>query len=136
MKKLTLLLWCLWLFACTAPPVEAQTVYVTKTGTKYHDEYCRYLSHSKVEIELSKALKLGYDACSVCNPTTEVEDVAEADDEATPVMQKPAKSTPAPSVKPAPQKKATVSSQCSALTKAGTRCKRAAGANGRCWQHQ
>jgi hypothetical protein len=138
MKKLTLFIWCLWLLACTPPAVEAQTVYVTKTGKKYHDEYCQYLSHSKVAIELSKAQELGYTACSICKPTTEVEDVAEADEE-TPDAEKPAGNTPAPSSKPAhptPTKKATASSQCSALTKAGTRCKRGAGANGRCWQHQ
>lgn len=137
MRKLTLFIWCLWLLACTTPPAEAQTVYVTKTGKKYHDEYCQYLSHSKVAIELSKALELGYDACSVCKPVTEVEDAAEAEGE-TPVPDKP-NAKPAPPAKqahPAPQKKATVSSQCSALTKAGTRCKRSAGANGRCWQHQ
>jgi hypothetical protein len=139
MKKLTLFIWCIGLLACTAPPVEAQTVYITKTGKKYHDEYCQYLSHSKVEIELSKALELGYGACSVCKPVTEVEDSPEAE-EATPASSKPDPgNTPAPSSKqahPAPAKKATTSSQCSALTKAGARCKRAASANGRCWQHQ
>ena len=142
MKKLTLFIWCIWLLACTSPPVEAQTVYVTRTGKKYHDAHCQYLRTSKIEITLSKALELGYDACSVCDPTTEVEDVADAAeaDEATPASEKSDESnTPAPSSKPAhpaPTKKATASSQCSSLTKAGTRCKRAASANGRCWQHQ
>jgi hypothetical protein len=139
MKKLTLFAWCIWLLACTAPPVEAQTVYVTKTGKKYHDEYCQYLSHSKVELELSKALELGYDACSICKPVTEVEGSQETE-EATPASERPDdNNTPAPSSKPAPPtptKKATASSQCSALTKAGARCKRTASANGRCWQHQ
>ncbi|MBT1688266.1 DUF5763 domain-containing protein [Dawidia soli] len=138
MRKLTLFFACIWLLACTAPPVAAQTVYVTKTGKKYHDAYCRYLSHSKIEIDLAKALELGYDACSVCNPPTEVEGVDA--DEATPAPEKPGdRTTPAPSAKPAhpkPDKKAATSSQCSALTKAGTRCKRAASTNGRCWQHQ
>jgi hypothetical protein len=143
MRKLTWFIWCIWLVACTAPPVEAQTVYVTKTGKKYHDTYCQYLSHSKVEIELSKARQLGYTACSICSPPTEADteddDTAEADD-ATPAQEEAEDTnTPARSAKPArttPAKKSTASSQCSALTKAGTRCKRAAGAGGRCWQHQ
>lgn len=139
MKKLALFIGCIWLLSCTSPPVDAQTVYVTRTGKKYHDEYCQYLRTSKIEITLSKALELGYDACSVCNPATEVDDAAEAD-EAAPASEKSDDSTtPAPSSKPAhpaPAKKETTSSRCSALTKAGTRCKRAASANGRCWQHQ
>ncbi len=43
------------------------TVYVTKTGEKYHKEGCNYLK-SKIAISLSDAKELGYDACSRCNP--------------------------------------------------------------------
>jgi micrococcal nuclease len=46
---------------------EDTTVYVTKTGSKYHRGSCRYLSRSKIPIKLSEA-KLGYTPCSVCNP--------------------------------------------------------------------
>lgn len=45
-----------------------QTVYITKTGTKYHAGGCRYLKHSKIEISKSKAIKAGYGACKVCAP--------------------------------------------------------------------
>ena len=45
-----------------------QTVYITKTGKKYHAGGCRYLSKSKIEIAKSKAVKAGYDACKVCAP--------------------------------------------------------------------
>jgi len=41
-------------------------VYVTRTGRKYHSEYCSYL-HSCIEIDLSFAIKL-YSPCSRCNP--------------------------------------------------------------------
>jgi hypothetical protein len=44
-----------------------QTVYVTNTGTKYHLEGCKYLSHSKRPMKLSEARKR-YKPCSVCNP--------------------------------------------------------------------
>lgn len=43
------------------------TVYVTKTGNKYHRATCKHLTKSKIEMPLSKA-KAGYTACSVCNP--------------------------------------------------------------------
>jgi len=43
------------------------TVYVTKTGAKYHRDGCRYLSKSRIPISLSDA-KNGYGPCSVCNP--------------------------------------------------------------------
>lgn len=43
------------------------TVYVTKTGEKYHRDGCRYLSKSKIPISLDNAKAL-YTPCSVCNP--------------------------------------------------------------------
>lgn len=43
------------------------TVYVTKTGKKYHTATCKYLSQSKISISLQDA-KLKYTPCSVCNP--------------------------------------------------------------------
>ena len=43
------------------------TVYITKTGEKYHRDGCRYLSESKIPISLSNA-KISYSPCSVCNP--------------------------------------------------------------------
>src|SRR5690349_18454757 len=79
----------------------AQTVYVTNTGKKYHEDNCRYLKNSKIQTTLSQALNGGYTACSVCSPPTKV-------------------TSPSSS---APIKKA-VSVQCSGTTKAGARCKR------------
>ena len=43
------------------------TVYVTRTGEKYHRDGCRYLSRSRIPMALKDA-KLGYTACSVCRP--------------------------------------------------------------------
>lgn len=43
------------------------TVYITKSGSKYHVDGCRYLSKSKIPISLSEA-KAKYSPCSVCNP--------------------------------------------------------------------
>lgn len=52
-----------------APKVQTkeQTVYVTKTGSKYHSDGCRYLRKSQISISLSNA-KASYDPCSVCDP--------------------------------------------------------------------
>lgn len=53
-----------------APSVQSveATVYITKTGEKYHQAGCRYLSSSMIPIALSAAKTRGYTPCSVCNP--------------------------------------------------------------------
>jgi hypothetical protein len=43
------------------------TVYVTKTGTKYHLDGCRSLSRSKIAMKLSEAARR-YGPCSICRP--------------------------------------------------------------------
>ncbi|GEM_PF-234900 len=45
-----------------------QTVYTTKTGKKYHNSWCNYLSKSKIPISLSDAKNSGLTPCSKCNP--------------------------------------------------------------------
>ena len=46
---------------------QAEAVYVTRTGKKYHRGSCSSLRRSKIPISLAEA-KLGYGACSRCNP--------------------------------------------------------------------
>ncbi len=56
----------------TANPFSASydpTVYVTDTGSKYHNAGCSYLK-SKHEIRLSVAIDMGYTPCSRCSPPT------------------------------------------------------------------
>jgi micrococcal nuclease len=43
------------------------TVYVTRTGKKYHRGSCRYLRASKIPISLNEA-KERYEPCPVCRP--------------------------------------------------------------------
>jgi len=52
-----------------APTTHTQsiTVYITRTGSKYHRNGCRYLRKSKIPISLREA-KQHYGPCSVCNP--------------------------------------------------------------------
>ena len=66
----TFTLFLLLLIASIA--VDAQTLYITKTGSKYHTGSCRYLSKSKIPIYLEDAINRGYTPCSVCKPPTKV----------------------------------------------------------------
>jgi len=52
----------------TATSNENVTVYITRTGAKYHRAGCRYLSRSMIPISLKDAVARGYTPCSVCNP--------------------------------------------------------------------
>ncbi len=45
-----------------------ETVYITKTGSKYHRENCKYLKSSKIPVSLEKAKADGYEPCKVCKP--------------------------------------------------------------------
>lgn len=44
------------------------TVYITKTGEKYHRSTCQHLNQSKIRIYLEEAQDKGYERCSVCKP--------------------------------------------------------------------
>jgi endonuclease YncB( thermonuclease family) len=46
---------------------EGETVYVTRTGSKYHRSSCQYLRRSRVPVSLKEA-KQSYDPCSICRP--------------------------------------------------------------------
>ena len=120
MKKQLLLLTAI--FALLIGNVFSQTVYVTKTGKKYHSANCTYLSKSKIETNLPDAIARGYTACSKCNPPTKVNQAQTGS--------QPQNNTP-------PANNNTVKeTQCTAITKAGAQCKRMTKSpNGLCWQH-
>jgi micrococcal nuclease len=107
-------------------PVErsvTETVYVTRTGVKYHRASCRYLARSQIPMALADAAAR-YSPCSVCRPPTVASSSAPA------VTEKKESSYSAPVISPA------ASYRCAAITKKGTQCSRWAQA-GRayCWQH-
>lgn len=54
----------------TKEDTQEVTVYITKTGRKYHRSGCRYLKKSCIAISLDDAKSEGYGACSVCDPPT------------------------------------------------------------------
>lgn len=47
---------------------QSQTVYITKSGNKYHTSGCSSLSKSKIPISLKDAKAKRYTPCSKCNP--------------------------------------------------------------------
>ncbi len=55
------------LFLTMAAMAADETVYVTKTGTKYHRAGCRHLAKSAIPMALSEAASR-YSPCSACNP--------------------------------------------------------------------
>lgn len=102
----------------------AQTVYVTKTGEKYHKKGCRFLKYSKKDIQIEKALELGYTPCKVCKPI--IKQQKSKSNNSSGVTSYDAEKAPQP-------REAT---QCTGKTKSGKRCKRRTkNANGRCYQH-
>jgi len=105
----------------------AQTVYVTKTGAKYHSAGCSYLKKSSSPIELKDAIDKGYTACSRCKPGG-----SETIQSKTEV-----KSDNTEKVTTEKKKTETTRTRCIAITKKGTQCKRWAevGSN-YCWQHK
>ncbi len=49
----------------------SETVYVTKTGHRYHKDECYFLKKSKLSIDISSAEASGYKPCSICFGETE-----------------------------------------------------------------
>jgi endonuclease YncB( thermonuclease family) len=49
------------------------TVYITKTGKKYHVSGCSSLSKSKIPISLSDAINAGFGPCGNCKPPISVD---------------------------------------------------------------
>jgi len=128
---------------CTFAQSGEAMVYITRTGTKYHAEDCRYLKYSRYEITLEEAKERGYTACSVCKPSSEKAPAAPVAPKAAPredieqTMQSPKERSVKNTSTANEEATETTSRQCSALTKAGTRCKRITqNDNGKCWQHQ
>jgi micrococcal nuclease len=108
--------------ALTTPSaVDAKTtVYVTKTGEKYHRAGCRSLARSQIPMPLAEAAAR-YGACGICKP---------------PTLGSTPSSAPAAIASPSRPSPTASSGRCQAITKKGTQCSRKAqpGRN-YCWQH-
>lgn len=124
------LLFLTLIFTLLIGNVFAQTVYVTKTGKKYHADGCRYLSKSSYSISLSDAKSKGYDACSVCKPSSSNNSNSKTKTSPSQTTKKETQTNNSPT------NQSSQSVQCSATTKAGNQCSRMTkSSNGKCWQH-
>ena len=116
--------------------LKSQTVYITKTGKKYHSEGCRSLSKSSIPININDAKKKGYTPCSLCSPDKAAQSTSKSTDPGK--IDKKVQSTPdnkTNQIAPTESTK-SVKTQCTAITKKGTRCSRMTSSpNGKCWQH-
>ncbi len=63
-KKIKLIALFVMLIGLTSN--NAQTVYVTKEGKKYHAKNCGIAKTGKSGMELAEAKKQGYEACKSC----------------------------------------------------------------------
>lgn len=96
--------------------LNAQTVYKTPSGAKYHLSSCRMVKNVSEQISTSQAKVLGLGPCKICNPANIY-------------------AGNAPGVKKAQGQNETV--QCKGKTKAGKRCRHMTRiGNGYCFQHQ
>ena len=124
MKTLRLLLFVVSLVL--VKQLTAQTVYITKSGEKYHKASCKYLKYSQKEIKLEVAISKGYEACKVCKPSSKKSKTTTTTSNS--LISNTGNAIPS---------KKTTASQCTGKTKAGNRCKRTTkNSNGRCYQHQ
>lgn len=90
------------------------TVYVTKSGKKYHHAGCRLLSQNRTALPLSQA-RVNYSACRLCTASANL---------------------PKEALSLQPNSK-TTTVQCWGKTQKGDRCKREAEAGSKyCWQHR
>lgn len=111
LKKLSISLALIFVFIIT----NAQTVFKTPSGQKYHLADCRMVKNVSQEISVTEAKELSLQPCKICKP----QDIYSG----SPVPHK------------AQGENLTV--QCKGYTKAGTRCKHKTSiANGYCYQHQ
>lgn len=95
---------------------QAQTVFKTPSGAKYHLATCRMVKNVSKEITTNRARELGLQPCSICSPQN-INGLSSG------------------TFHKAKGESKTV--QCKGLTKAGTRCKHKTSiANGYCYQHQ
>ena len=106
-----------------------QTVYVTRTGEKYHLGSCRYLRKSKIAMKLSEA-KASYSACSVCDPPRQFNQVKI-------LMKYLFLILIAFILSSCDASSSSGSNRCAATTQEGTQCKRnAEPGSSYCWQHK
>ena len=122
---------CALLVALTSSLVAqaSDTVYVTRTGKKYHRAGCTSLRSSSIAMPLKDAAAT-YEPCKICHPPVPGGASPARAGSAT------AAAGSSAAAKPAPSSGTVQSTRCQATTKKGTQCSRKAKPGSRyCWQH-
>ncbi len=57
--------------ALAEQPMPDTIVYITRTGIRYHRDWCRSLRRSRIPIQLDEAIRRGYTPCRICRPPWE-----------------------------------------------------------------
>ena len=115
----------LFLFVqCLAQSASDPTVYVTRTGAKYHRATCSSLRSSSIPMALSEAVQ-SYSSCSRCNPPSPSANSSDA-----------ASLNTSGTATPRVQSYSGSKAQCLGITKKGLQCKRTTSdPSGYCYQH-
>jgi hypothetical protein len=67
-RKITLVLILSFVAVFILAAPATTTVYVTKTGEKYHLSTCSSLRKSNIQTTLGEAIAQGYEPCKICEP--------------------------------------------------------------------
>lgn len=119
------LLFSLILLSSFIVAVQAQNVYKTPTGEKYHAATCRYVKNVSHKLTLAEAKKTGLSACMRCFSAKDSLNRNESSDLKL-------------GIKPGEAQGAEAAAQqCKGLTKKQVRCTRKTrNVNGYCFQHE
>jgi hypothetical protein len=77
MKINTILSYILFLLFFYSTESNAQTVYVTESGKKYHAKNCDIVKTGKKGIDLTEAKKKGFEPCKSCKVEKIVQPIAD-----------------------------------------------------------
>ncbi len=116
------------IFFMCAFNIEAQIVYTTKSGKKYHKQNCRFLKYSQKKTTIAKSKALGFLACKICKP--------KVNNTSNITNSKSNNLIPKRKTRKKKHSQKINASQCIGKTKSGRRCRRKTkNINRRCYQH-
>lgn len=105
--------------------LQAQKVYKTPSGERYHTATCKSVKNVSEEIEITKAKKLGLTPCKICNPNNGTANFVSNSDSSLGIKSNEVKG------------ENSVASQCKGTTQKGNRCKnKTKNKNGYCHHHE
>jgi hypothetical protein len=117
--------------------VKLEKIFVWKSinGAVYHCRCCSHLRKVKIKIGLKEAIEKSLRQCATCLPPKGIEKKKAAQKT---TVTKPSTSSYAKnrSISNKRRRNSKSSTQCTAYTKKGNRCKRTVIGNSRCWQHR